>query len=46
MLDLKFIRENPQAVRDAIAKKREKDRLDEILQLDGERRELLQKQRR
>ena len=43
MLDLKFIRENPQTVREAIAKKREKDRIDEILQLDGERRELLQK---
>lgn len=43
MLDLKFIRENPQIVRDAITRKREKDRLDEILQLDGERRELLQK---
>ncbi len=43
MLDLKFIRENPQIVKEAIAKKREKDRLDEILQLDEERRELLQK---
>jgi seryl-tRNA synthetase len=43
MLDLKFIRENPQAVKEAIARKREKDRVDEILQLDGERRELLQK---
>ncbi len=43
MLDLKFIRENPQIVKEAIARKREKDRVDEILQLDGERRELLQK---
>ncbi len=43
MLDLKFIRENPQAVKEAIASKREKDRVDEILRLDGERRELLQK---
>ncbi|MCL5021554.1 MAG: serine--tRNA ligase [Bacteroidetes bacterium] len=43
MLDLKFIRENPQLVKEAIAKKREKDRVDEILQLDGERRELIQK---
>ncbi len=43
MLDLKFIRENPQVVKEAIARKREKDRVDEILDLDGERRELLQK---
>ncbi len=43
MLDLKFIRENPEVVRDAIAKKKEKDRLDDILRLDGSRRELLQK---
>ena len=43
MLDLKFIRENPQLVREAIQKKKEKDRLDEILKLDLDRRELLQK---
>jgi len=43
MLDLKFIRENPEAVREAIKKKHEKDRLDEILELDSRRREFLQK---
>ena len=43
MLDLKFIRENPQLVREAIQKKREKDRIDEILKLDEDRRGLLQK---
>ncbi|HQT92626.1 MAG TPA: serine--tRNA ligase, partial [Candidatus Kryptobacter bacterium] len=43
MLDLKLIRENPQAVKEAIARKREIDRVDEILQLDGERRDLLRK---
>jgi seryl-tRNA synthetase len=43
MLDLKYIRENPESVRQAIKKKHEKDRLDEILELDGKRRGLLQK---
>ncbi len=42
MLDARFIRENTDIVRDAIKKKHEKDRLDEILELDGKRRELLQ----
>ncbi len=43
MLDLKFIRENPGLVKEAIARKREGDRVDEILALDSRRRELLQK---
>ncbi|HUI30802.1 MAG TPA: serine--tRNA ligase [Candidatus Acidoferrales bacterium] len=43
MLDLKYIRENTDLVREAIKKKHEKDRLDEIIELDGKRRELLQK---
>ncbi len=43
MLDLKFIRENPDLVRDAIRRKKETDRIGEILQLDGNRRELLRK---
>lgn len=43
MLDLRYIRENIEAVREAIKKKHEKDRLDEILDFDGKRRELLQK---
>ena len=38
MLDLKFIRENPEVVRQAIANRHDKAPLDEILHLDGERR--------
>jgi|YelNatPaOPRAMG01_1025707.scaffolds.fasta_scaffold00293_27 seryl-tRNA synthetase len=41
MLDMKFIRENPDKVREGIKRKREKDILDEVLRLDFERRELL-----
>jgi len=41
MLDLKFIRENPDAVKAAIQNKNEKDRIDEILALDEHRRELI-----
>ncbi|HEY9164973.1 MAG TPA: serine--tRNA ligase [Candidatus Kryptonia bacterium] len=43
MLDLKFIRENPQLVREAIRHKKETDHLDEILALDSKRRDLIQK---
>ncbi len=42
MLDLKFIRENPQVVKEGIAKKGEVDRIDEVLQIDARRRELIQ----
>lgn len=38
MLDLKFIRENPDLVREAIAKRKDTAPLDEILELDSERR--------
>jgi seryl-tRNA synthetase len=38
MLDIKFIRENPEVVRQAIVNRHDKAPLDEILQLDGERR--------
>ena len=38
MLDLKFIRENPEVIRQAIANRHDTAPLDEILQLDGERR--------
>ena len=31
MLDIKFIRENPEVVKKGIASKNEKDRVDEIL---------------
>lgn len=43
MLDIKFIREHPGFVRDGIRKKGDTDRVDEILALDGQRRELVQK---
>ncbi len=41
MLDLKFIRENPNVVREGISKKNEKSRLDELLKLDEKRREII-----
>jgi seryl-tRNA synthetase len=41
MLDLKYIRENPELIRQAIASKHEADRLDEILDLDGRRRAII-----
>jgi len=41
MLDLKYIRENPDAVKKGINNKNEKDRVDEILALDERRRELI-----
>lgn len=43
MLDLKFIRENPEIVKRAISLKGEKDCVDEILKLDEKRRELIKK---
>ncbi len=43
MLDLKFIRENPKIVKKGIANKNETDTVDEIIDLDKERRDLLQK---
>lgn len=43
MLDLKFIRENPEDVKRAIELKGEKDQVDEILKLDERRRELIKK---
>lgn len=43
MLDLKFIRENPELVKKGIESKNEKNRIDEILTLDKERREYLQR---
>ena len=41
MLDIKYIRENPDKVRQGIKNKNEKDRLDEVLELDQKRRDLL-----
>ncbi|MBI5475363.1 MAG: serine--tRNA ligase [Ignavibacteriales bacterium] len=43
MLDIKFIREHPDLVKDGIRKKAGEDNIDEVLKLDGHRRELLQK---
>lgn len=41
MIDIKLIRENPDKVKKAIASKNEKDRVDEILSLDEERRKII-----
>ncbi|MGD8781064.1 MAG: serine--tRNA ligase [Ignavibacteria bacterium] len=43
MLDIKFIRENPELVKQGIANKNERDTVDEILSLDKEKRANLQK---
>ncbi|MBW6516766.1 MAG: serine--tRNA ligase [Candidatus Cloacimonetes bacterium] len=40
MLDLKFIRENPNLVKEAIAKKRYNIDIDQLLQFDAEKRQL------
>jgi len=41
MLDLKFIRENPELVKQGIKNKNETDRVDELLELDKQRRDLI-----
>ena len=41
MLDIKLIRDDPELVKQGIENKREKSRVDEILKLDEERRELI-----
>ena len=41
MLDIKFIRSNPEKVKEALEKRREKINLEELLELDQKRRELL-----
>ncbi|QQS35133.1 MAG: serine--tRNA ligase [Ignavibacteriales bacterium] len=43
MLDLKYIRENPELVKQGIINKNEKDRVDEILALDEQRRNFILK---
>ncbi len=43
MLDIKFIREYPDHVREGIRKKGDVDRVDDVLKLDARRRDLLQK---
>ncbi|TSC53851.1 MAG: seryl-tRNA synthetase [Parcubacteria group bacterium LiPW_39] len=42
MLDIKFIRENKEAVKDAVRKKYLKADIDRLLELDGQRRSLIQ----
>ena len=41
MLDMKLFRENPDLVREGLKNKNEKDRVDEVLELDMQRRELI-----
>jgi len=41
MLDIKLIRENPEKVKLGIANKNEKNRIDELLDLDKQRREII-----
>ncbi len=43
MLDIKFIREHPELVKEGIRKKGAEDNIDEALKLDAQRRDLLQK---
>ena len=43
MLDLKFIRENPELVKQSVENKNEKSTVDQVLELDIERRNLIQK---
>ncbi len=43
MLDIKFIRENPELVKQSVENKNEKSTVDEVLVLDKQRRENLQK---
>jgi seryl-tRNA synthetase len=43
MLDIKFIRENPNQVKQSIANKNETDKIDELLTLDAKRREIITK---
>ena len=42
MLDLRFIRENPQTVKDGLAKKSDKSDIDEVLAVDEKRRAIIQ----
>ena len=41
MIDIKFIRENPELVKQSIRNKNEKDTVDDVLKLDEERRSLI-----
>ncbi|MBQ2696041.1 MAG: serine--tRNA ligase [Clostridia bacterium] len=41
MLDIKLIRQEPEKVKAALARRKEEDKIDELLKLDGERRDAL-----
>jgi len=41
MLDLKFIRENPELVKQGVENKNEKNRVDELLEIDQKRRDII-----
>ena len=41
MLDLKFIRENPELVKQGVENKNEKNRVDELLEIDRKRRDII-----
>lgn len=41
MLDMNFVRENPDAVKEALAKRHSKIDLDAFLELDKQRREVI-----
>ncbi len=41
MLDLKFIRENPELVKQGVENKNEKSRVDELLEIDQKRRDII-----
>ena len=41
MLDIKFIRENPELVKQGIENKNEKNRIDELLEIDRRRRDII-----
>ena len=41
MLDIKYIRENPDKVKQGIANKNEKNRVDELLEFDKQRRDII-----
>ncbi len=43
MLDIRLIRQEPQTVKDALKRRNAEDRIDELLELDKERRDLLYK---
>jgi seryl-tRNA synthetase len=43
MLDMRFIRENPEAVKQGLAKKYDKADIDQIVKLDEDRREIIRK---